>query len=95
MTLTFLRSKIEEIRIALFKAEMDSVLQLPNNIISTLKVDDEGYIWFYTSCNGTYAPQVQKEFFHTLTTIKRGEIRVYELVEEHALLKVVVRMLLP
>ncbi len=71
-TLTFLRQKIENIRIALFKAEIDSELQLPNNIISTLKVDDEGYIWFYTSCNGKYALQVDKEFFAYLDYYQKG-----------------------
>ncbi len=71
-TLTFLRKKIEEIRIALFKAEINSVLQLPNNIISTLKVDDEGFIWFYTSCNGMYAAEVDKEFFAYLDYYQKG-----------------------
>ncbi len=70
--LSFLRDKIEDIRIALFKAEMNSVLPLPNNIISTLKVDDEGFIWFYTSCNGKYAPQVDKEFFAYLDYYQKG-----------------------
>ena len=71
-TLPFLREKIENIRIALFKAETASVLRLPNNIISTLKVDNEGYIWFYTSCNGKYAPQVDKEFFAYLDYYQKG-----------------------
>ncbi len=71
-TLDFLKAKIEDIRIALFKAEMNSVLQLPNNIISTLKVDNDGYIWFYTSCNGNYAPQVDKEFFAYLDYYQKG-----------------------
>jgi hypothetical protein len=71
-TLAFLKEKIEEIRIALFKAEINSELQLPNNIISTLKVDEEGYIWFYTSCNGSYATQVDKEFFAYLDYYQKG-----------------------
>ncbi len=71
-TLSFLKEKIEEIRIALFKAEIASVLRLPNNIINTLKVDDEGYIWFYTSCNGMYANEVDKEFFAYLDYYQKG-----------------------
>jgi hypothetical protein len=71
-TLTFLKEKIETIRIALFKAEINSELQLPNNIISTLKVDNDGYVWFYTSCNGSYAPQVDKEFFAYLDYYQKG-----------------------
>src|SRR6476620_2296717 len=71
-TLAFLKEKIEDIRVALFKAEIDSELRLPNNIISTLKVDEDGYIWFYTSCNGNYALQVEKEFFAYLDYYQKG-----------------------
>ncbi len=71
-TLSFLKEKIEDIRIALFKAEIASVLRLPNNIISTLKVDDDGHIWFYTSCNGMYAHEVDKEFFAYLDYYQKG-----------------------
>lgn len=70
--LFFIKEKIEEIKIALFKAEIDSILKLPNNIISTLKVDDEGSIWFYTSCNGLYAGEVDKEFFAYLEYHQKG-----------------------
>ena len=71
-TLAFLKGKIEEFRIALFKAEIDSEIRLPNNIISTLKVDEDGYIWFYTSCNSNYATQVDKEFFAYLDYYQKG-----------------------
>jgi len=64
--LLFLKEKIEKIKIALFKAETDSLLQLPNNIISTLKVDSDGNIWFFTSCIRQYAHHHDKEFFVSL-----------------------------
>jgi|tagenome__1003787_1003787.scaffolds.fasta_scaffold20563811_2 hypothetical protein len=64
--LLFLKEKIEEIKIALFKADTDSLLQLPNNIVSTLKVDDEGYIWFFTSCIKPYAHYLDKELYVSL-----------------------------
>ena len=70
--LFFIKEKIEEIKIALFKAEINSILQLPNNIISTLKVDDDGYIWFYTSCSGPYADEIDKEFFAYLEYHQKG-----------------------
>ncbi len=71
-TLSFLKEKIELIKVALFKAEIASVLRLPNNIINTLKVDDDGYIWFYTSCNGMYAHEIDKEFFAYLDYYQKG-----------------------
>ena len=64
--LLFLKEKIEEIKIALFKADTDSLLQLPNNIISTLKVDEDGYVWFFTSCIKPYAQYIDKELYVSL-----------------------------
>lgn len=68
--LLFLKEKIEEIKIARFKAETDSILRLPNNIISTLKVED-GWIWFFTSCTGPYVQYLDRELFVTLEYYKK------------------------
>lgn len=70
--LIFLKSKIQQINYAMFKAEMDSELQLPNNIISTIKTDDEGNIWFFTSFKGTSAQQIDQPFFAYLDYYKKG-----------------------
>jgi len=64
--LDFLKRKIQETRLAKFNAEIGSVLQLPNSIITTLKADDEGNIWFFASCNYTYATNLDKYFYASL-----------------------------
>lgn len=48
--LLFLETKIQEIKFAIFIAENDSGLQLPHKIISTIKTDGEGNVWFFTTC---------------------------------------------
>ncbi len=71
--LFFLQSKIQEIKIAMFKADMDSVLQLPNNIITTIKTDDDGNIWFFTSCNNdSYAKNINEHFYAYLEYYQKG-----------------------
>ncbi|HMJ46022.1 MAG TPA: pyridoxamine 5'-phosphate oxidase family protein [Ferruginibacter sp.] len=70
--LTFLKEKIKDIKIALFKSEINSELQLPNNIIQTLKVEDDGHIWFLTSCTGDYAKNVARSFYAYLDYYKKG-----------------------
>ncbi|MEO7263501.1 MAG: pyridoxamine 5'-phosphate oxidase family protein [Ferruginibacter sp.] len=70
--LGFLKSKIDDIKIALFKSEINSELQLPNNIIQTLKVDDEGHIWFLTSCSGNHKQHIDKSFYAYLDYYKKG-----------------------
>lgn len=70
--LKFLKEKIKDIKVALFKSEINSELQLPNNIIQTLKVEDDGTIWFFTSCAGDYAQNVAKSFYAYLDYYKKG-----------------------
>lgn len=70
--LLFLREKIKDIRVALFKSEINSVLSLPNNVVETIHTDDEGNIYFFTSCNGNYAGQINLPFYAYLDYHKKG-----------------------
>lgn len=70
--LLFLQRKIGETRVAMFRPEMDSELQLPHNIISTIKTDDDGNIWFFTSCNGNYAKNIDQHFYAYLDYNQKG-----------------------
>ncbi len=60
--LDFIKEKIREIKYALFKAEINSTLQLPSNVIQTLKVENDGTIWFLPSCNNDQAKRIDKKF---------------------------------
>ena len=74
--LNLLREKIMDIKVALFKAEMNSELSLPNNIIQTLKIDEGGNVFFFTSCNGFYAEQIDQPFYAYLDYHKRTDTRI-------------------
>jgi hypothetical protein len=70
--LDFIKEKISDIKIALFKSELSPELQLPNNIIQTLKVEDDGAIWFYTSSNGNHVKNINGPFYAYLDYQKKG-----------------------
>ncbi len=70
--LVFLRDKIKDIRVALFKSEINSELSLPNNVVETIHTDNEGNIFFFTSCNGNYAAQINLPFYAYLDYHKKG-----------------------
>ncbi|MEO6584591.1 MAG: pyridoxamine 5'-phosphate oxidase family protein [Ferruginibacter sp.] len=70
--LVFLQDRIKEIKIALFKSEINSEIQLPNNIIQTLKVENDGTDWFFTSCTGDYAKSIPRSFYAYLDYYKKG-----------------------
>ena len=70
--LGFLIGKINDIKIARFKSEINTELKLPNNIIETLKVENDGTIWFFTSCYGYHAESIDKSFYAYLDYYKKG-----------------------
>ena len=70
--LDFLKEKIKDIKIALFKTELNPAWQLPDNIIQTLKVEDDGTVWFFTSCNGKHVENIDSSFCAYLSYQKKG-----------------------
>lgn len=70
--LKFLKEKINSIKVALFRSEIDSELKLPNNIIQTYKVDDDGTVWFFTTLNSCHKALSGKPFFAHLYFYKKG-----------------------
>ena len=70
--LALLKKRIEEIKVAIFKPEMNSELHLPNNIIEVIKVDDEGMIYFFTSCTNNYAVNLDQKFYGYLDFYRKG-----------------------
>lgn len=70
--LHFLRDTINRVGYARFRAETSYDLELPHNIIRTFKTDDEGNIWFFTSCRSTYAKDYNQPFYARLEYIENG-----------------------
>ena len=74
-SMTFLKQKINEIKIALFRTEeTNSEFKLPNNIIETIKVDDDGSVLFLTAFKGYHDidKMFDKTFFAYLDYYKKG-----------------------
>lgn len=68
----FITDKIKQIQFALFKSEINSELLLPNNIIQVLKADEDGHIWFFTSCTAKQAKNINPTFYSYLDFYKKG-----------------------
>lgn len=69
---SFITDKIKEIKVGLFKSEINSELWLPNNIVQILRVDDSGQLWFFTSCSNRHAAHINRSFYAYLDFHKRG-----------------------
>lgn len=71
--LSFLQEKIREIGSALFFNLSDSVLKLPTSIVSTLKVDDYGFVWFFVHKPQQQVKEFDREFPVRLDFFRKGK----------------------
>lgn len=70
--LSFLQEKIREIGSALFFNLSESVLKLPTSIVSTLRVDDFAYVWFFVQKPQQRLNEFETEFPVRLDFFKKG-----------------------
>lgn len=71
--LNFFREKIQELRSALLFNTSNAVLKLPPCIISTLRVDEAGQVWFFVNRPGQYLHEFDKEFPAKLNFFRKGK----------------------
>jgi len=71
--LNFLQEKIQEIGSAIFFNLSDSVLKFPTSIVTTLKVDDYGYVWFFIQRPRQDLKEFETEFPVRLDFFRKGK----------------------
>ncbi len=70
--LAFIQNKIMDIGYAMFSTNLNPEFCLFNNVIKTIKTDNDGNIWFFTSCKGEYAKNSIGQFFTRLDYYQKG-----------------------
>lgn len=70
--LMFLQERIEEIGSAIFYNQSEAVLKLPTSIVSTLKVDDYGFVWFFVQKPSQRLSEFEQEFPVKLDFYRKG-----------------------
>lgn len=70
---SFLQSKIQGIGSALFYSLSSGVLKFPTSIVSTLKVDEAGNIWFFISKPGQQLQEFDWEFPAKMQFYRKGK----------------------
>ena len=70
--LNFLQEKIKEIGSAIFFNQSDAVLKLPTSLVSTLQVDDYGFVWFFVQRPKQSLQEFDKEFPARLDFFRKG-----------------------
>lgn len=70
--LSFLQEKIQEIGSAIFFNLSDSVLKLPTSIVTTLKVDEYGFVWFLMQKPRQQLKEFEQEFPVKMDFFRKG-----------------------
>lgn len=71
--LQFLRDKIKEIKTAILFNLSDSVLKFPTTIVSTVKTDDLGYVYFFVKKPKQDIREFETEFPVRLDYFQKGK----------------------
>ena len=72
LNLGFIREKVNQLRTAVMYSMSDSTNRLPNDIVTAIKVDDEGQLWFI--CRGPHAAvkDYEQSFPARLSFFRKG-----------------------
>jgi hypothetical protein len=72
MNLQFIRGKINQLRTAVMYSMSNSISRLPNDIVTAIKVDEEGYLWFI--CRGPHpaVKEYDQSFPARLSFFRKG-----------------------
>ncbi|MBA2499596.1 MAG: hypothetical protein H0V30_07710 [Chitinophagaceae bacterium] len=70
--LKFLQEKVMELRSALFFSMSDAVLKLPTTIITAIKVDEIGQVWFFVNKPKQNIQEFDREFPYRAEFFKKG-----------------------
>ncbi|MEJ7913119.1 MAG: hypothetical protein WKF70_08190 [Chitinophagaceae bacterium] len=70
--LHFLQEKVRDIGSAIFYNQSEAVLKLPTSLVTTLKVDDFGYVWFFIKKPKQDIRQFENEFPVRMDFFKKG-----------------------
>ena len=72
--LQFISDKINQVRSAIMYSSSDDVIKLPNNIVSAVKVDEEGQLWFICDRPPYMPEQYPSSFPARLHFYRKGKL---------------------
>jgi len=68
----FITGKIKQLETALLHIYSDSLLKLPSSIIQTLRIDDEGNVWFVIDKPSQEINEFDRQFYVGLNFYRKG-----------------------
>jgi len=70
--LQFIREKIYQVRSAIMYSMTDEVIKIPNSIVTAVRVDDEGQLWFLCKKPLQFVSECEQNFPARLKFYRKG-----------------------
>lgn len=70
--LQFIREKIYQVRSAIMYSMSNEVVKMPNNIVTAIRVDEEGHLWFLSKRPLHFVSQCEQSFPARLKFYRKG-----------------------
>lgn len=70
--LQFIKTKLYHLHTALMYSQSNELIRIPNNVVSVLKIDDEGYLWFRYKVPVQYINEYEQNFPARLHFFRKG-----------------------
>ncbi|HKB43574.1 MAG TPA: hypothetical protein VKC90_04265 [Chitinophagaceae bacterium] len=70
--LQFIREKIYQVRSAIMYSMSDEVIKIPNSIVTAVRVDDEGQLWFLCKKPLQFVSECEQNFPARLKFYRKG-----------------------
>jgi len=70
--LQFIREKIYQVRSAIMYSMSNEVVKMPNNIVTAIRVDDEGQLWFFSKRPVQFVSECEQTFPARLKFYRKG-----------------------
>ncbi len=70
--LQFIRQKIYQLRSAIMYSMSNELVKIPNNIVTAIRVDDEGHLWFLSKRPAQFVSQCEQNFPARLHFYRKG-----------------------
>lgn len=72
LNLQFIRDKVYQLRSAIMYSMSNGLVKIPNNIVTAIRVDDDGHLWFLSKRPAQFLSECEQQFPARLHFYRKG-----------------------
>src|SRR6476469_3345757 len=72
LNLQFIREKVYQLRSAIMYSMSNELVKIPNNVVTALRIDEEGQLWFLSKRPAQFVSECEQDFPARLHFYRKG-----------------------